>query len=145
MYSVVSIIESIPNIDTSGLLLTEQSAVDLGSSLHWEKSRPLFLSSNQCTSIKTKSGWNAVMFCACEIIQLILQCSVWLEPCINLTFRVVINETPNNWRQTWRSRRDRDSCFDRMYEYVCPHRRRECFKDSTHAVQVNCTLMSKGR
>ena len=73
-----------------------------------EIDRPLFLTSNQCTAFKKTFDWNAVVFCACEIIQLFY---VVVRAVHKSHFSLDINETPNKWRPPERSCSDRDSCF----------------------------------
>jgi hypothetical protein len=42
-------------------------------------------------------GWNAVVFCACEIIQLLFVLLYLLRAVCTLDFRLVIMKTPNKW------------------------------------------------
>jgi len=51
--------------------MTAEFAVDLGSCFALGKGdHPLFVTSNRRTSVKNTVRWSAVVFCACEIIQL---------------------------------------------------------------------------
>jgi hypothetical protein len=51
-------------------IVTGEFVVDLGRGLRWKKKdHPLFVTSNRCISVKNTLGWSAVVFCACEIMQ----------------------------------------------------------------------------
>jgi hypothetical protein len=94
--------------------------------------------------LKMHWGWRAVVFCACEVLQLFSAVFYVVRAVHKFEFRLVINETPSKWRPVEiRSCSDRDLCFWRdVYIFSGPSSR--ILRDSTHAVQVSCILLSKG-
>ena len=58
----------------------------------------------------------AAQSCLVREIIFFLQCSIWLEVCIHLTFRVVVNGTPNKWRSMARSFNDKNT---HVYDRIC--------------------------
>jgi len=129
------------------LIESGEFAFDLGNCLRWGKLIfPLFVISNWCISNKNVLGWSAVVFCACEIVQL---SSLWLELCTNLTVKRVIKETPNKWRPIIVKKNCVMQWYRLMFLTGCicvfPLSPSRVFSDSTLAVQVNCILLSKGQ
>jgi hypothetical protein len=124
------------------IILAEEFAVDRDSCLRRGKQTILCLW--PVTDV-FQLNWSAVVFCACEAVQLfsVLFCVVRVVH--KLDFGLVINETPNKWRPVERrSCSDRDSCL--WYDlYVCQRPSSRGLRDSTDAVQVNSILWSKGQ
>ena len=80
------------------MMLTEKFAVDLGSGFALEKAdRPLNVTSNRCITVNNTTGRNAVVLCACEMIQLCPVVFCVITAAHKLAFRLIINKTPNTW------------------------------------------------
>jgi len=70
----------------------------------------LFVTSNRCIPVENTSCSSAVVFCACEIIQLFSV--VFYVVRAKHDFRLVMNEASNKWRPVkWTSCSAGDSCF----------------------------------
>jgi hypothetical protein len=79
----------------------------------------------------------------CEIIQLFSVVLCVVKVVHKFDFRLVIKGTSNKWRPVGRRPvSDRDSVLWHDL-YVCPRLSSQALRDPTHAVQVNCILLSK--
>jgi hypothetical protein len=99
--------------------------------------RPLFVTSNRCIPVQNSLGWSAVVFCACEILQLFSVVFFLVRAVRNFDFLRVINETIN-YVMPWQR-------F--MFLTWCvfpPWPSSRVLSYSTHPVQVNCILLCKG-
>ena len=82
--------------------------------------RHLFTTSNRCIPVKNTLGWSAVVFCACETMQLFSVMFYVGRTVRKSDFKLFIHETRNKWRAVERRpSSDRESCF-------WQGRRREC-------------------
>jgi hypothetical protein len=94
-----------------------------------------FVISNQCIPVKNISGWSAVVFCACEIIQLFSLVFCVVRAVHNFDFRLVINE-----EKLRRALIETHVFWKDLYVFAFPSSR--MLRDCTQAVQVNCSLLS---
>jgi len=56
------------------------------------------MTSNRCIPVKNTAGSSAVVFCACEIIQLFSVLFYVFRAKHKFDFRLVMNEALNKWR-----------------------------------------------
>jgi hypothetical protein len=107
---------------------------------------PLFVNYSRCIPVKNTLGWSALVFCGCELTELVYVVLRVVTAVRELYFRLVISETSNKWRPVFVKQTgscgDRESCFWQDL-YVCPRPSSRVFGNSTHTGQVNCILWSK--
>ena len=105
---------------------------------------PLFFTDDWCIPVKSKMGWSAVVFCACEIVQLFSVVFCVVSAVYEFDLGINVKETPNKrWPVDSGPCSDTDSCF-----YIATI----CFSPTvvaieclhTHAVRVNCILVIEG-
>jgi hypothetical protein len=63
--------------------------------------RLLFVTTNRCTPVTNKLGWNAVVFCACEMLDLFSLGFCVVRAVHKFDFSLVMKETPNKWRPSF--------------------------------------------
>ena len=63
-----------------------------------EANRFLSVTSNRCIPVKSALCWSAVVFCACEVVQLSPLVFRVCRDVHKFCFRLVINVATNNWR-----------------------------------------------
>jgi hypothetical protein len=104
--------------------------------------RPLSVTSNRYITVKNTLGCKCSRV-SCVWDNIVTFCSVFVTTVVHKSnFRLVINKTPNKWWPLVRSCNDGDSCFWHDL-YVGPQPSSRVLRDSTHAVKVNCILLSK--
>jgi hypothetical protein len=117
------------------MILTEEYAVDLELFTQGKADRPSIVTRKRCP-VKNALGWNAVVFCACTMIQLRSVVFDLVTAVHKFDFRLVINKTRNKWRPVeGRPCSDSDSRFWQYLYALRPNTdfRRGCLRDSTHA------------
>jgi len=97
------------------LLLTVDFTVDLHSFCYGKADCPLFVNYSRCIPVKNILGRSSLVFCGCEITELVYVVFCVVRVVHKFDFRLAMNETPNIWRPVFvkqtGSCSDRGSCF----------------------------------
>jgi hypothetical protein len=82
---------------------------------------PLFVISNRCIPAKSALGWSAVVFCACQIIQLLFSVFSVVTAAYRRDCRLVISEIRKKWRQMKEGLTEMTALyFNLIYIYFSP-------------------------
>lgn len=103
--------------------------------------RAFFVTSHRCLPFKNTMGWSAVVFCVSKIIQLLAIVICVVRDVHKFDFWLVINVTPNKWRQVKSPCSDKDWGF--WQDLYVLHWPPLVLRDSTHAGQINCIFLSR--
>jgi hypothetical protein len=105
--------------------------------------RPLFLNCNWCISFKNPLGWSAVVFCACEIALLSSEV-FYVVRAVHKYFYILLYMKHLTNDEHWKEGHAeiKTHVFDSI-SMLSPRKSSRVWRNSTHAVQVNCILLSK--